>query len=142
MPSSLSRFERTCVLEVPGRAASGKGIWRQEVGQLLHARRIGSRGVQDGAAIAIDGTRIGTIEGPDIVIAALGVVQIDVRQSFPATPDAKHFEAVFRASVNGFFDDRVQPRNITAAGEDSNALAHNAFSRVSPRRCTIFNEAN
>ena len=82
-----------------------KAVAGKEIGQLFHLRWIGAAGVQHGAAIAIYGAGVVAVERKNIAFAALGIVQVDVRQPLPAAPDAGDFDTVLRAAVNHALDD-------------------------------------
>jgi hypothetical protein len=45
-----------------------------------------------------------------------------VRQAFPAAADANDFTIDFAGAIDHCLDDRVETRNIAAAGEDADTL--------------------
>ena len=67
--------------------------------------RIGARAMQKRAARAVDRARVFAVERKNIVRAAGRIVQIDMRQAFPSTPDADDFAIDFASSINNGFDD-------------------------------------
>ena len=83
---------------------------------------IGARTVQIGAAGAVDGAGVLAIQRQHVARAARRILQVDVRQSFPAAADADHLAADFAAPVNHRLDDGIQSRNVAAAGEDADTL--------------------
>ena len=78
--------------------------------------------MQEGAAGAVDGAGILARQRQDVAFFARLVVEFDVRESFPAAPDADDFAIVFGASIGHFFDDGIEAGDITAAGENANAF--------------------
>ena len=88
-----------------------------------HRRRVGPRGVEDGAAGPIDGPRAGPVEVPQEP-ATIVEIGVHVGQPLPAAPDAQRFPANLARAVHDALDDRVQARNIAPAGEDSDAFHH------------------
>jgi hypothetical protein len=90
--------------------------------QLSHLCRIRARGVQKGSARTIDGARVVVVQGQDVPRLARGIVEIDVGQTFPASPDANHFASDFRPAVDHRFDYGVQSGDVTATGEYAYAL--------------------
>jgi hypothetical protein len=78
--------------------------------------------VQKGSARTIDGARVVVVQGQDVPRLARGIVQIDVGQTFPASPDANYFASDFRSAVDHRFDYGVQSRDVTATGEYAYAL--------------------
>ena len=53
-----------------------------------------------------------------------------MREAFPSAADADDFAVVFRAPVDHFFDDGIQPGNVAAAGENANSVSHNLLCRI------------
>ena len=49
------------------------------------------------------------------------VVEVDVGEPLEALADADHLEAVLPAPVDHALDDRVEARDVAAAGEDADA---------------------
>jgi hypothetical protein len=90
--------------------------------QILHFAWICARAVQEGSACAIDGARVFAVQGQDVMLPAGRVIQIDVRQSFPASANADYFTSDFRAAIDHRFDYRVQSGDIAASSEYAYAL--------------------
>ena len=86
--------------------------------------------MQDGAAGPVDGAGVGAIQRHDVVLLGRRIVRIEVREAFPAAADAYNLAAVFRAPVNHFFDDGIQPGNVAAAGENANTVSHVLLCRI------------
>src|SRR4029077_4310861 len=78
-----------------------------------------------------DGARIGPIERQDIARAARGIIQVDMRQPFPPSPDTDHLTTNFTASIDHALDHRVQAGNIPTAGEDTHTLDRHQYSSLS-----------
>ena len=87
--------------------------------------------MQERAARAIDGARVFTVEGKNVVRAAGRVVQINVRQAFPPAPDADDLAARVAGSINHCLDDGIQAGNVAATGENPNAFCrHDCSFRI------------
>ena len=86
-------------------------------------------GVEDGAAVAVDGPGVLAVQLEHVPGLAGRVVEVHVGEPLEALADAHHLEAVLPAPVDDALDDRVQARDVAAAGEDSDApLLHGGKS--------------
>src|SRR6185503_9967963 len=94
----------------------------QELGHLLHLRRIGARGMQKRAASTVDRAGDVTIKRQNISRAARRIFEIDVCQPLPATAYAQHFTTDFTSAIDNAFDHGIQSGNIAAASEYPDAL--------------------
>src|SRR5258708_4915133 len=84
--------------------------------------------MQHGAAMPVDGARILLLERHDIVRPARRVLDIEMGERLPAAPQAEHLDAVVGRAISHALDDSVEARNVTAAGQNSNALTcHGAY---------------
>src|SRR5712692_5691057 len=81
-----------------------------------HFARVGTRGVQDGAAGAVDGAGIFTIERADVGIGFVGGVH--VRKTLPALANSDDGSPQFASTINHRFDHGVQARDVASSGED------------------------
>ena len=109
---------------VTGRVAGNIGLrqtrWEPVTG---HAARVGTRGVEDGAAGAVDGTRAAAVQRSDVLGRGTAIgLQGGVGQTLPAAADAQHLVADLGRPVHHALDDRVEPRHVTPAGQDTDAL--------------------
>ena len=78
------------------------------VGDGLHLGRVGTAGVEEGAAGAVDGTGDEAVEGQDVAALAFVVVEVEVGQALPAAADADDFGFDFGGAVGDFLDHRVE----------------------------------
>ncbi len=78
--------------------------------------------MQERASGAIHGAGDLAVQGQNVAGLAGRVVQIDVGEAFPAAADADDLAIVFRTAVYRAFNDGIQPRDVAAAGEDSNTF--------------------
>ena len=78
----------------------------------------------------VDGACVGAIQWQDVVLLAGRIVRIQVREAFPAAANTHNLAAVFRAPVDYFFDDRIQPGNVAAAGKNANTVSHVLLCRI------------
>jgi hypothetical protein len=99
-----------------------------EVRDLLHLGGIRSAGVEERTARPVDGPRILARQGKNVAGHAGGIVEVDVRESFPASSDAGYFDAVIAGSVRDVLDDRIETWDIAATGQDAYALRRHEFS--------------
>ena len=83
--------------------------------RAAHLGGIGARGMQDGAAGAVDPSRIVAIEDADIFGIELRSL-VEVGQSFPAAANAQHLIIHVRRLIDDALDDGVQAGNISTAG--------------------------
>jgi hypothetical protein len=90
---------------------------------LAHGRWVGARGVQHRPTGPIDGPRADPIQGAEEA-AAVVARRVDVGQPLPAAADAESLPADLAGAVDDALDDRIQARDVAAAGEDSDALDH------------------
>ena len=74
------------------------------------------------AAGAVDRAGILAIQRQDVARAARRVLQVDVRQAFPAAADADHLAADLAAAIDHRFDDGIQTRDVAAARENADTL--------------------
>ena len=73
--------------------------------------------MQKGAALAVDLARILAVEMHEVIVVET-IVQVGMRQAFPAAPNADDIEADFgRRAINDGLDHRVQAGNIAAPGQ-------------------------
>ena len=105
-----------------GVLAPGELLALEEVGQLPHLGRIGAAGMEERAAGAVDGARVGAIQGKDVVRPAQRVLQVHVGQAFPPAADAGDFNLHLAAAIDNTLDDRVQPGDVAPSGKDSDAF--------------------
>src|SRR5262249_3800915 len=105
-----------------GRARSGAQVVRD--GPRWHDRRVDPRGVEDGAAAAVDGPRRGAGERQDPG-RVVGVVEgEDVEEGRPAAAEAHDLVAGVLHPAGEGLDRRAQPGDDAAAGEDAHASDH------------------
>src|SRR5215475_10141371 len=91
-------------------------------GQISHFGRVGATRVEYGTAVPVDCTRVLTSKLNDVMRAAGRVINVEMRKRFPAATEAKDFDVVLAAAIRGTLDDGIQPRDITAAGKDTDTL--------------------
>ncbi len=108
-----------------------KGSATQKFRHLFHLGRIGAGGVQERAAGAVDRARIAPVQRQNIARSARGIIQVDMRQPFPASPDTDHFTTDFTASIDHALDHRVQAGNVTTAGENPHTFYRHQNSSLS-----------
>ena len=116
------------------RLRGGKAFILQEVGKLLHFGRVGPTRVKERAARAIDCARILTCQGDREPFDALGIVEVDVCQPFPAAANAGNLMPVGRAAINNILDDGVQTGNIAASRQDADFLSSHGIVELSVAR--------
>src|SRR5882762_10529187 len=85
-----------------------------------HLARVGARGVEYGAAGAIDGAGIFAIEWANVRVGGIG--GIHVGEAFPAFADADDGATELAGAVDYGLDDWVQAGNVAAAGEDGDFI--------------------
>src|SRR5206468_2519258 len=90
-------------------------------------RRVGTRAVQVGAAVAVDRAHVGHGQRLDPLLAALGVVEVVVEQSAPPAADAHHVDPGVDGAVDDGFDTGVEAGDVTSPGEDADT--HSDYSR-------------
>ena len=107
---------------VDGGSDSAFGILRRRkarAGQkrrgFLHLERIRAGTVQPGAARAVDGACVLAVQRENVAADAGGIVEIDVRETFPAAPDAGDLPADLGAAVHHRLDYGIQTGDIAAA---------------------------
>jgi len=61
---------------------------------------------------------------------ALLIVQVQVRERLPSTPQAHHFTAVFGAAIRDLFDDGIEPWDISSASQDTDTLNSHLCSHL------------
>jgi hypothetical protein len=76
--------------------------------------------VQHGAAGAIDGASIFTIEGTDVRIGAIR--GIHVGETFPSFANADYGAAEFRRAVDHGFDYGIEAGHVAPAGQDGDLI--------------------
>ena len=100
----------------------GKFLPFQNRRDFLHLGRIGARAMQVGAARAIDGSGILPVEGKNVAGPAGGVLEVDVRQPFPAPANADDLAPDLASAVDHRLDHGIQSWDVAASREDTNAL--------------------
>jgi len=133
-PGNVLQHHGCEVVDAFGRqvACGGGGeVRRQAI--ALHPGRVRARRVQHRPAGAVDGPRVREVERQDVFAIEIGAGR-KIRESQPAATDPQHLEAELGRAIHDALDDRVQARNVTAAGEDPDAACSWHSSR-SPGRC-------
>jgi hypothetical protein len=82
---------------------------------------VGARGVQVGAAVAVDRAHTGFGERLDRLVYAVVIVGVVVEQPAPAVADADHLHPGIDRAVHDRLDTRVQAGHVAAARQDSNS---------------------
>src|SRR6267142_5761209 len=85
-----------------------------------HLARVGTRGVEYGAARAIDGAGIFAIEWANVRVG--GISGVHVGKAFPAFANADDRAAELAGAINDGLDDRIEAGNVAAAGEDGDFI--------------------
>ncbi len=81
--------------------------------------------MQHGPAVPIDGAGILAVQGDDVAGQARRISDVELDERLPASAQPDDLDVVLAAAVGHALDDRVQARDITAAGEDADApLCH------------------
>src|SRR5882762_2221749 len=104
-----------------------------------HLARVGTRGVEYGAARAIDGAGIFAIEWANVRVGGIGGIHMG--KTLPAFADADDGAAELAGAIDDGLDDGIQAGNVAAAGEDSDFIfgwhwdeSPSIFSRCSRTR--------
>jgi hypothetical protein len=79
-----------------------------------HFARVGARGMEDGAAGAIDGSRVLAVERANVGVGRIG--GIHVGETFPAFADADDGAAELAGAIDDGFDDGIKAGHVAAAG--------------------------
>ncbi len=116
------------------RLLRGEALALEVLRQRLHLGRVRPRRVEDGAAGAVDGARVLAAERQEVPRAARRLLEVQVGEALPAEPDPDHLDAVLGAPVGDALDDRVEARDVSAAGEDADALDRHAGMLTGSRR--------
>ncbi len=82
---------------------------------------VGARGVQEGAAAAVDGPHRVPVQLPHPLAVVVGIADAVVHESGPAAAEAHHLDPLLLGPVHHLLHGRVQAGNVTAAGQDGDA---------------------
>src|ERR1700730_2670159 len=116
--------------DVPGLGGSAtrsaqrdrKVLGSEVIRQLLQFGWVGAAGVQHGPTAPVDGARVLTVEFNNVAASAGRVVQVQVRQRFPAATKTYDLDIVLAAAVGNGLYDRVEAGHVAATGENADAL--------------------
>ena len=100
-------------------------VLAQVLGHVLfpHLGRVGARGVQEGAAGAVDGAHVIVFQDLHPVgVAGHPQFGLVVGQSAPAAPETVHLQAGPLGPVHHLLHGRVQAGHVAPAGQDRNSL--------------------
>src|SRR5712692_1903854 len=70
----------------------------------------------------VDGARVLTVERNNVAAPAGRVLEVQVRERLPSATQPDDLDIVVAAAVGNGFYDRVEARDIAAAGENADAL--------------------
>src|SRR5690606_30753664 len=97
----------------------------------LHAAGIRARGVQVGAAVAVDRADVRAREAPEAIgVLLVGAVEVEVEEAAPTTRDADHLDAGLLGAVDDRLDAGVEPGDVTPAGQNSDPHSHLSLHTV------------
>ena len=115
---------------IDGLTRVGDGVGRGEEGgqaRRAHLLRIGARGVEIRAAVAVDCPHALAGQRHDTLALGLLVIGVVLEQPAPPSTYADDRPAVRLGAVDDGLDARVQARHVAAAGEDADP--HDSPSR-------------
>ena len=83
---------------------------------MAHGRRIGSGGMQNGAAGSVDRPYAGRVQRNDVLHARIGIVRREGHQPVPSPADPQHRHAELMGADDQLFDAWIESRYVSTAG--------------------------
>src|SRR5262249_49280794 len=96
------------------------------IGYPRHFGRVGAARMQHGPTATVDGARVLAVEHHHVAASAVWILEVEVRQCFPAATETDDLDVVLAAAVGNRFDDRVKAWDIAATSEDTDSLFHHS----------------